>query len=182
MHYTLFFNIFWRNKLIAIVNWIFHVSSCSKSGLIYLIILSLINALLISFFPNLFVSFFYSSVSKSVQISLISFYFFFNVKSFLILSILCVFGLLSFFALPWKVCLVVFVLKRLAILFLASPTLFHIISGIQLINQSYQVFLIGLILFIFCCCCSNVSISSIDTIIALKDSCSVFLLIFTFPF
>ena len=115
----------------------------------YVIIQSLINALLISFFPNFFVSFFYSSVSKSVQISLIYFYFFFNVKGFLILSILCVFGLLSFFALPWKVCLDVCVLKRLAILFLASPTLFHISSGIQLIHQSYQVFLIGLILFIF---------------------------------
>ena len=54
---------------------------------------------------------------------------------------------------------------------------FLIRSGIQLINQSYQVYLIALIFFISFC--SNSSISSIDTIIGLKISSSISFYIFT---
>ena len=56
-----------------------------------------------------------------------------------------VFGLLSFFPLPCMVCLSVFVLKRLKTLSLKPPTPFLVWSGIQLNNQSYQVFLVGLV-------------------------------------
>ena len=78
----------------------------------------------------------------------------------------CVFGLLSFFPVVYTVCFGVFVLKRLTILSLKPSTIFLIDLGIQLINQSYQVFLIGLIFFITFC--SILTISSIDTRIGLK--------------
>ena len=78
----------------------------------------------------------------------------------------CVFGLLSFHPLPYTVCLGMFVLK-LTILSLKPPTFFLKGSGIKLINQLYQVFFTGLIYFISFC--SNLSISSVDTIIDLKD-------------
>ena len=99
-----------------------------------------------------FIIIFYSSVSKSVQISLIalsliSFFLFFDIKGFLILFF--DFGLLNFFLLPYTVCFGVFILKRLITLFLKPLTLFLIGSGTQLISQSCQVFLIRLIFFIF---------------------------------
>ena len=56
----------------------------------------------------------------------------------------CVSGLLSFFPLLYTVSLGVTLLKRLTILSLKPLTLFLIGSEIQLINQSHQMFLIGL--------------------------------------
>ena len=78
------------------------------------------------------------------------YFFFFSIKGFLLLLILfCIFGLLSFFPLPFTVCLGVFVLKRLTTISLKPPAIFVIGSGIKVINQSYQVFVIGLIFYIF---------------------------------
>ena len=90
-----------------------------------LIILSLINLLLIYFFSLISFFLFSTFVSKSVQIfliilsliilpiiSLFSFFFFFGIKGFLMQLFLfiyfssdcfCVFGLLSFFPLPYMV-------------------------------------------------------------------------------
>ena len=87
-----------------------------------------------------------------------------------------IFGFLSFFLLPYTVWLGLFILKKLTILSLKPPGLFLIGTGIYLINQSYKLFLIDLIFFISLC--SKLSISSIDTIICLKNS-SISLLIFT---
>ena len=55
------------------------------------------------FFFNFLLSFFSSSISKSIQISLIKLsliclFLFFNIKGFL--TLFCVFGLLSFYSLP----------------------------------------------------------------------------------
>ena len=63
----------------------------------------------------------------------------------MLLILFWLFGLLSFFLLPYIVCLVVFILKRLRTLFLKPPTSFAIGSGIYLINKSYEIFLIDLI-------------------------------------
>ena len=63
----------------------------------------------------------------------------------MLLILFWVFGLLSFFLLPYIVCLGVFILKRLIFLFLKPPTSFAIGSGIYLINKSYEIFLIDLI-------------------------------------
>ena len=48
----------------------------------------------------------------------------------MLLILLCVFDLLNFFPLPYKVCLGVFVLRRLRILSLKPSTIFVIGSGI----------------------------------------------------
>ena len=83
----------------------------------------------------------------------------------------------SFFPILYMICLVVFVLERLTILHLKPPSLSLIGLGIYLINWSNQVFLIGLNFFISFR--SNLSISSVDTISALKNSSSISLLIFS---
>ena len=58
-----------------------------------------------------------------------------------LIILICAFVFLSFFPLPYTICLDVLVLKRiLSILSLKSPTFLVIGSGIRLINQSYQVF------------------------------------------
>ena len=56
------------------------------------------------------------------------------------LDCFCAFGLLSFFTLPYTVCLHVFFLKRVGTLSLKLPKIFYIVSKIKLINLSYQVF------------------------------------------
>ena len=72
------------------------------------------------------------------------------------------FCFLSFFSSPYTVYLGAFFSKRLTILHLEPPTMFVTGSGIQLIHQSYQVLLIGLIFFIYFS--SKLSISSTDSI------------------
>ena len=106
-----------------------------------------------------------------------SFFFFFSIKRFLNLLIMIFSDLFSFFSLQYTVCLGEFVLKRLIISSIIQPRLFIIGSRIQLTNQSYQVFLNGGAFFISFS--SKLSISSVDTIIGLKNSTSIALLIFT---
>ena len=141
-----------------------------------------------------------------IILSLITFFSLSSIIYLLILSSLacfCVFDLFSFFPLPYTVCLDVFVLKRLIILSWACFCVFDLFSFFSLsliqslfrciclkktdnaifeatytfsymlrkVNQT-QVFLISLIFFI--------SFSpSIDTIISLKNSPFISLLMFT---
>ena len=88
-----------------------------------------------------FVLFHFKNCPNSSNYSIFIF-FFFDKKGFLIF---CVFDLLSFFPLPCTVYLGVFVLKKTYNFIFETTTLFVIVSGIQLINQSYQLFLSGLI-------------------------------------
>ena len=116
-----------------------------------------------------------TSISNYLIFSFFFVFLFFSTKVFLILIIwFCVFDFLSFFPFPYTICLGVFLLNRLVF---QTTTLFYLGSGILLISQSYHVFLIGLIFFISFC--SNLSISSIHSTFALKNSSSISLLIFT---
>ena len=134
------YNYYYRNYFLFSVYNIFFSSSCSKSVLISLIILPLINLSLICFFSLisffLFCSF---SFSKSVQISVIDlsltfqhFLFFFFLMLLILFSsdYFCVFDLLSFFPLPYTAFLGVFVLKRLTSLSLKPPKLLLMGAGI----------------------------------------------------
>ena len=98
----------------------------------------------------------------------------------MLLILFCVFGLLSFFPPPSTFGLCIFVLKRLTILSLKPPTNFVIGPGIQLINQSFEVTLIGFIFFIFLLKLIHI-ICSHDSLI--KNGSSIFLFIFnSLPF
>ena len=122
---------------------------CPKISNYYISNLSTINFFFFSNFFLFFSLFLFQTMSKYLQLICLWFLFFFfsNIKGFLIL--LCVFALLSFFALPYMVCLDMFVLKSLTVSSLKPPTLFLIGSWIQLINQSYEALLIGLLHFFF---------------------------------